>query len=162
MKRCVLKLEHLKLKLSMKKFVLLFLGVPPMKSQGILINNFSLGEDNVIYKWNVNTNENTKWMDLDSYAGDHDWIPLVKGVSDLCAIGFADGSFKLYNKNGKLEKSVNDAHKKSVIAVKWSYDGSALATSSQDGGLKIWSKNGSLRTNLIQIDRPIYSLAWSP
>lgn len=146
----------------MKKFVLLFLGVPPMKSQGILINNFSLGEDNVIYKWNVNTNENTKWMDLDSYAGDHDWIPLVKGVSDLCAIGFADGSFKLYNKNGKLEKSVNDAHKKSVIAVKWSYDGSALATSSQDGGLKIWSKNGSLRTNLIQIDRPIYSLAWSP
>lgn len=72
-------------------------------------------------------------------------------MSDLVAIGYADGSFKLYNKNGKLEKSVNDAHKKSVIAVKWSYDGSALATSSQDGSLKIWSKNGSLRTNLIQI-----------
>jgi len=121
-----------------------------------------LGEDNVIYKWNVNTNENIKFMDLDSYAVDHDWVPLVKGVSDLVAIGFADGSFKLYNKNGKLEKNVSDAHKKSVIAVKWSYDGNALATSSQDGSLKIWSKNGSLRTNLIQIDRPIYSLTWSP
>lgn len=77
-------------------------------------------------------------------------------------MGFADGSFKLYNKNGKLEKNVGDAHKKSVIALKWSYDGSALATSSQDGSLKIWSKNGSLRTNLIQTDRPIYSLTWSP
>jgi hypothetical protein len=33
-------------------------------------------------------------MELDSYAVDHDWIPLVKGVSDLVAIGFADGSFR--------------------------------------------------------------------
>lgn len=101
-------------------------------------------------------------MDLDSYAGDHDWIPFTKGVSDLVAIGFADGTVKLYNKSGKLDKNISDAHKKSVIAVKWSYDGNALATSSQDGSLKIWSKNGSLRTNLIQTDRSIYSLAWSP
>jgi intraflagellar transport protein 80 len=57
---------------------------------------------------------------------------------------------------------VNDAHKKSVISLKWSYDGSALASSGQDGSLKIWSKNGSLRTNLIQSDRPIYSVVWSP
>ena len=80
----------------------------------------------------------------------------------MVAVGYVDGSFKLFSKGGKLDKSVNDAHKKSVIAVKWSYDGTALATSSQDGSLKIWSKNGSLRTNLIQGERAIYSLTWSP
>lgn len=41
-------------------------------------------------------------MDIDSFAVDHDWTPLTKGVSDLAAVGFADGSFRLYNKNGKL------------------------------------------------------------
>lgn len=78
------------------------------------------------------------------------------------AIGYADGSFKLYNKNGKLDKHVPDAHKKSLISLKWSYDGGALATTGQDGSLKIWSRNGSLRTNLIQSDKPIYSVAWTP
>lgn len=28
--------------------------------------------------------------------------------------------------------------------------------------LQIWSKNGNLRSNLVQLDSPIYSLAWSP
>lgn len=86
----------------MRRYALQFLGVRQMMLQGILFYKCSLGEDNAIYKWNVNTNDSSKWMDLDSYAGDHDWIPLVKGVSDLVAIGFTDGSFKLYNKNGKL------------------------------------------------------------
>jgi len=115
-----------------------------------------------MYKWNTNTNQATKWMDLDSFAIDHDWVAHTKGSSDLVAIGFADGSFKLYNKSGKQEKHMPDAHKKSIISVKWSYDGGALATSSQDGSLKIWSKNGNLRTNLIQSDKPIYSISWSP
>jgi intraflagellar transport protein 80 len=101
-------------------------------------------------------------MELDSYAIDHDWIPHSKGSSDLVAIGFSDGSFKLFNKNCKLDKHVTDAHKKSIISLKWSYDGGALATTSQDGSLKIWSKNGNLRTNLVQSDKPIYSISWSP
>ena len=101
-------------------------------------------------------------MDLDAFAVDHDWIPYSKGTSELLAVGYADGSFKLFNKNCKLEKHVTDAHKRSLIAMKWSYDGGALATCGQDGTLKIWSKNGNLRTNLVQTDKPIYSLSWSP
>lgn len=58
---------------------------------------------------------------------------------------------------------MQDAHSKSIISLKWSYDGGALATTGQDGGLKIWSRNGSLRTNLIQNNtKPIYSISWSP
>ena len=146
----------------MKKFALQYPGSPPTNSPGIFSTQLSLSEDNSILKWNTNTNQATKWLDLDSFAVDHDWVPISKGVSDTLAVGFADGSFKLYNKNGKLEKNVADAHKKCIISIKWSYDGGALATASQDGSVKIWSKNGSLRTNLIQSDKPIYSVCWSP
>ena len=115
-----------------------------------------------MYKWNSNSAQGTKFMDLESYAVDHDWIPYSKGTSELVAIGYSDGSFKLFTKNCKQDKHVPDAHKKSIIALKWSYDAGALATSGQDGALKIWSKNGNLRTSLVQGDKPIYSLSWSP
>jgi WD40 repeat protein len=62
----------------------------------------SIGDDNVIYKWNVNTGQSSKWLDLDSYAIDHDWMPFSRGSSDVAAVGFADGSIKLINKNGKV------------------------------------------------------------
>ena len=117
----------------------------------------------MINKWNVNTGQSTKWLDLESYAIDHDWMPFSKGASDVVAVGFADGTIKLINKNGKVEKHINtETHKKSVISLKWSYDGGALASTGQDGSLKIWSKNGNLRTNLVQSDKPIYSVTWSP
>jgi intraflagellar transport protein 80 len=123
----------------------------------------SIGDDNVIYRWNANSNQATRWLELDSYAVDHDWMPFSKGASELLAVGFADGSIKLINKNGKVDKHITtDTHKKSVIALRWSYDGGALATTGQDGSLKIWSKNGNLRTNLVSSDKPIYSVAWSP
>lgn len=67
----------------------------------------SIGDDNVIYKWNVNTGQASKWLDLDSYAIDHDWMPFSKGTSDVVAIGFADGTIKLINKNGKVEKHIS-------------------------------------------------------
>jgi hypothetical protein len=41
-------------------------------------------------------------MEVDSYAVDHDWIPHTKGSSELLAIGYADGSVKLFNKVGKI------------------------------------------------------------
>ena len=90
-------------------------------------------------------------------------MPFNKGSSDTAAVGFADGTIKLISKNGKVEKHItHETHKKSVISLKWSYDGGALASCGQDGCLKIWSKNGNLRTNLVTVDKPIYSLAWSP
>jgi len=73
-----------------------------------------------------------------------------------------DGSYKLISKLGKLEKSVQDAHKGALISLKWSHDGQALATAGEDGQIKTWSKTGNLRSQLVQIDSPIYCLAWSP
>jgi intraflagellar transport protein 80 len=128
-----------------------------------ILHNTSIGDDNIMYRWNTVTSQATKFLELDSFATDHDWITSAKGSGDAFAVGFADGSFRIYNKSGKAEKTVPDAHSKSIINMKWSYDGSALATTSQDGALKIWSRNGSLRTNLVQNNtKPIYAVSWSP
>lgn len=127
------------------------------------MGNFSIGDDNVMYRWNTNNTEASKFMEIEGLATEHDWISHSKSSSEVFAVGFADGSFRIYNKAGKVEKTVQDAHSKSIISLKWSHDGNTLATTSQDGCLKIWSRNGSLRTNLVQNNpRAIYCVCWSP
>lgn len=42
------------------------------------------------------------------------------------------------------------------------FAGSALLTAGEDGNLKLWSRNGMLRSTIAQIDRPIQCIAWSP
>lgn len=37
-----------------------------------------------------------------------------------------------------------------VTALKWSYDGTSLLTAGEDGVLKVWSRNGMLRSTLLQ------------
>ena len=48
-----------------------------------------------------------------------------------------------------MEKSV-DAHRGAVLAGRWSYDGTAMATAGEDGQVKIWSRSGMLRSTLAQ------------
>ena len=53
-------------------------------------------------------------MDFENYPTELDWLPVAKGQTDLLAVGFADGSFQLITKFGKVEKTVSEAHKKAV------------------------------------------------
>lgn len=53
-------------------------------------------------------------MDLQKYPTDMDWMPGTRGVNDVFAIGYADGSFEIVTKLGKVEKSVAEAHKGAV------------------------------------------------
>ena len=46
--------------------------------------------------------------------------------------------------------------------MKWSSDGAGLATCGEDGSVKIWSKNGELRSKIYQGTDAVYCLAWSP
>lgn len=39
--------------------------------------------------------------------------------------------------------------------------GTAFATGGEDGTVKVWSRNGMLRSTLAQLDSPVYSVAWS-
>jgi hypothetical protein len=52
-----------------------------MSLQGIFYNSFSIGDDNIVYKWNITTNQTTKFMELDAFSTDHDWVPHTKGSS---------------------------------------------------------------------------------
>lgn len=48
-----------------------------------------------------------------------------------------------------------------ITCVRWSPDGSTVATGGEDGCVKVWSRAGMLRTTLVTAGRPIYSLAWN-
>ena len=60
------------------------------------------------------------------------------------------GSFRLIQKNGRLEKLVADAHRGALTSLRWNYEGSALVTAGEDGIVKQWSRTGNLRSKLAQ------------
>ena len=80
----------------------------------------------------------------------------------MLALACSDGSFKLMSKAGRIEKNITEAHQTAIIAIRWSWEGAALATAGEDGFIKIWSKNGMLRSTVVQGGKPIYGIVWSP
>jgi intraflagellar transport protein 80 len=53
-------------------------------------------------------------------------------------------------------------HLGAVISLRWNSDGTALVTVGEDGALKVWSRNGMLRSTLEQRDSAVYCVAWGP
>lgn len=49
-------------------------------------------------------------MEIDQPVLAMDWFPSGKGPNEIVALACADGSFKLVNKAGRVEKSVAEAH----------------------------------------------------
>lgn len=46
-----------------------------------------------------------------------DWNPATnKGVNELLALGFSDGSFRFITKAGKIDKEVKNAHKDAAVS----------------------------------------------
>ena len=64
------------------------------------------------------------------------------------------------NKTGREEKKVDKAHTGAVTALRWSYDGTSLLTAGEDGVLKVWSRNGMLRSTLLQTGTPSFHLLY--
>lgn len=85
-------------------------------------------------------------MDIDTNVICMDWFPSSKGSQEVLALGCADGSYKIISKAGRVEKSVAEAHQSAIISIKWSFEGAALASSGEDGQIKIWSRGGMLRS----------------
>ncbi|XP_054167279.1 intraflagellar transport protein 80 homolog [Oppia nitens] len=135
----------------------------------------SSGDDHQLIAWNVALHEPSKLSDLpkDLYPTDLHCCPKSskqqlqqqqlqqQKVSDVIVIGASDGKYHFVGRTGRLEKSV-EAHNGAVLTVKWSNDGSALATSGEDGLVKVWSKSGMLRSTLSVSPVPTYCIAWSP
>uniref|UniRef100_A0A915HIV4 Intraflagellar transport protein 80 homolog n=1 Tax=Romanomermis culicivorax TaxID=13658 RepID=A0A915HIV4_ROMCU len=127
----------------------------------------SCGDNQKLSKYNV---KNDQWTEIaklpeDLYPTNLHYNP--KGfqkesaqVSEILALASTNGKIYLIQKNGRVEKSV-EAHKGAVLCVRWNYDG-VLLTTGEDGALKIWSRNGMLRSQLAQNSGAVYGAAWSP
>jgi len=121
----------------------------------------SCGDDKTVWKWHVEGQPIGKLCDLDAFCTTMALMPSNKGGENTIALGCADGTFRFVSETGREEKKV-EAHRGAVICVRWSFDGSAIATGGEDGSVKIWSRSGMLRTTLAQMPHAIYSVVWSP
>jgi intraflagellar transport protein 80 len=110
---------------------------------------FSVSDDQTMLKWDINGEADSKIMDIDVPVMDMDWLPSGKGPNEIVALACSDGSFKLVTKAGRVEKNVTDAHASAIICIKWGNDGAAIATSGEDGQIKIWSRGGMLRSAVV-------------
>ena len=88
-------------------------------------------------------------MDIDVSVVDMDWFPTGKGANEVLALGCSDGSFKLISKAGRVEKNVAEAHASAIISSRWSHEGAALATAGEDGQIKVRTRGGMLRSQLV-------------
>lgn len=122
----------------------------------------SVSDDLTAYKWDFNGEPTSKLFDIDVPCVDIDWYPSARAGNDLLAIGCANGSIKLMSKTGRLEKNVDKAHNGCITCIKWTYDGAALATSGEDGSIKVWSKGIEMRSTLVHMGKTVYNLCWSP
>uniref|UniRef100_A0A915MED8 Intraflagellar transport protein 80 homolog n=1 Tax=Meloidogyne javanica TaxID=6303 RepID=A0A915MED8_MELJA len=87
-------------------------------------------------------------------------ISTSKNFSEIFLVTTSDGKIYLLNLNGKLEKIV-DAHHGATIMARWNNSEPGGAGGGEDGCVKIWSKNGMLRSVLAQIGKPVYSIDWN-
>jgi len=76
----------------------------------------------------------------------------------------SDGSLQFLRKSNTLNEIIVEkkikAHDGAAICLRMNADGLSLATSGEDGQVKLWSKSGNLRTNLASFPQPIHCLAW--
>lgn len=121
----------------------------------------SCSDDKSIWKWHVEGSPIGKLTDIDTYCTTMAFMPNSKGNDNTFALGCSDGSFRIVSETGREEKKV-DAHRGAVISLRWSFDGSAIATAGEDGCVKVWSRSGMLRSTLTQMPHAIYSVVWSP
>ena len=95
------------------------------------------------------------------------WSPSMLATSNISSPSMqilaavcSDGSLRLFQKDGSLEKKVPSAHSGAGICVSWNNDGSIIATSGEDGVVRLWSRSLNPRTKLVSYGQPIHSLAW--
>lgn len=75
---------------------------------------YSVSDDKSIWKWGLDGEPESKLVDgLEVFVTDMKWLTSVRGgtvTAEVFVIGCSDGTFRLYNNIGRLEKT-EKAHK---------------------------------------------------
>lgn len=128
----------------------------------------SAGDDQQLIFWNTTSQEIIRKVELsqDIFPTDLHVHPKPASVGrsnsiTVFLLASTDGNFHIFDRNGHIEKSIIGAHQEAVIVVRWSNDGTAIASGGEDGLIKIWSRAGMLRSTLSSHSSPVYELAWS-
>mmetsp|Transcript_38252 Transcript_38252/g.94004 ORF Transcript_38252/g.94004 Transcript_38252/m.94004 type:complete len:765 (-) Transcript_38252:162-2456(-) len=124
---------------------------------------YTCSDDKTVHKLTSEGDGQGTVTSLEACPTDLHWFPSgnKRQQSEMFAMSCSDGTFFLVLRNGRIEKKV-DAHKGAVVSIRWSNEGTAIATAGEDGVVKIWSRSGMLRSTLAQLESSVYSLAWSP
>lgn len=70
--------------------------------------------------------------------------------------------YKFLYQSGKSCALSSAFHVVILIACCFQNDGSLLATGAYDGVARIWTREGELRSTLVQHSGPIFALKWNP
>jgi WD40 repeat protein len=97
---------------------------------------------------------------LESHT-DEVWSVSFSPDQQYIATGSADGTAKLWNRQGKELKTL-EGHKSIVASVAFSLDSQLVATASFDKTVKLWNRDGKLLTTLKNHTGWVYSVAFSP
>ncbi|KAF4653736.1 Intraflagellar transport protein 80, partial [Perkinsus chesapeaki] len=82
---------------------------------------------------------------------------------ETVVVGCSDGTIRFINSTtGKEERRTQQTHKGSVTYLRWDHDGQLLCSCGEDGTVKVWSKNGMIRSQLAQVSTAVICAAWSP
>ncbi|KAG5641709.1 hypothetical protein DXG03_004396 [Asterophora parasitica] len=88
---------------------------------------------------------------------------------DLLAVGSHDGAISLFDLRSKKEARKVTAHKGKVLGVKWSTDGSLMASGDDLGMVYIWDKRAGkqlleegTQSSKMRHRGPVKALAWCP
>lgn len=123
------------------------------------------GDDHKLIFWNAVSLEIVRKVDLPEHLFPTDLHVLPRKEASnrplVFAISSVDGSFHIFDRSGRLEKSVQ-GHQGAIIVIRWAGDGTAIATGGEDGTVKMWSRTGMLRSTLTTCSCPIFTLSWSP
>lgn len=121
---------------------------------------FSCADDHVLLRWKLANMEATTVAEMPNtlFATCMHWFPTSSrrdAHSEIFALSSSDGQIHFVNKMGRIEKSIQ-AHKGAAIAVRWSTDGTGLLSCGEDGAVKLWSRNGMLRSVIAQMPHSVY------
>ncbi|KAH3671701.1 hypothetical protein OGAPHI_000406 [Ogataea philodendri] len=94
--------------------------------------------------WNPKNSDSFAWGQRDS-------------TSAICSLTWENGS-------AKLQSNVlpHPANSKEVVSLSWSPKGNLLLTASENGELRLWDSDGSIRFIMAMHSSPVLAIQWSP